>query len=246
LTRHDALTLAVSGLFLWVGGNGLVNLAEQRAASGLAALLVSSTPIWTALIESVLDRRPPTIMLVVALAIGLGGVGLLSASSFSTDGTDATTVAALLGASLTWAIGSVLQHRRPVTVEPLVSAGYQLLFGGIGLAAARILAREPIPSPSSDAWLAWLYLVVFGSLIAFTSFVQVLRLLPTSLAMTYAYVNPAIAVLLGVLILQEPFTISTAAGMLLILLGVAGVFQARRHPTTAPDVRVHESGVGSG
>ena len=91
-----------------------------------------------------------------------------------------------------------------------------------------LLSGEPLPSPSPSAWLAWGYLVVFGSLLAFTAYVRALQMLPTDVVMTYGYVNPVIAVVLGWLILGEPITSWTIGGAMLVLLGVAGVFRERR------------------
>src|SRR5579883_2341944 len=228
LGRRDALVLAGAGLLLWVGGNGLVVWAEQRAESSYAALLVASAPVWVALLEAALDRRAPTPLLAASLLVGLGGVGLLAAPALAAgSAVDAASVGALVLAAVTWGLGSVLQRRHAVSVPPLVSAGYQLLFGAAGLAAAALLAHEPLPTPTPEAWAAWGYLVLAGSLLGFTSYVQVLHLLPTSLAMTYAYVNPAIAVLLGALILGEAITPAMLGGMALVLAGVAGVFHDR-------------------
>ncbi|HLH21954.1 MAG TPA: EamA family transporter [Chloroflexota bacterium] len=228
LGRRDALVLAGAGLLLWVGGNGLVVWAEQRAESSYAALLVASAPVWVALLEAALDRRAPTPLLAASLLVGLGGVGLLAAPALAAgSAVDAASVGALVLAAVTWGLGSVLQRRHAVSVPPLVSAGYQLLFGAAGLAAAALLAHEPLPTPTPEAWAAWGYLVLAGSLLGFTSYVQVLHLLPTSLAMTYAYVNPAIAVLLGALILGEAITPTMLGGMALVLAGVAGVFHDR-------------------
>jgi drug/metabolite transporter (DMT)-like permease len=140
---------------------------------------------------------------------------------------DAGIVVALVMAAVTWGAGSILQRRQPVEAPPLVSAAYQLLFGGVGLALVALVAREPLPQPTGEAWLAWGYLVLVGSLLGFTSFVQALHLLPINVAMTYAYVNPVIAVVLGALILHEPITLGTLSGMALVLLGVAGVFRER-------------------
>ena len=93
------------------------------------------------------------------------------------------------------------------------------------------ITNEPLPDPSREAWLAWAYLLIFGSIIAFTSYVKVLQLLPMSIAMTIAYVNPVIAVLLGAMILGESITITTVAGAALVLIGVAGVFRSRYRKT---------------
>lgn len=227
--RGDLLVLAASGLLFWIGGNGLVILAEQRLDSGLAALIISSTPIWVAVFESILDRKMPSSLLVISLVIGFSGIIVLS-YPLLTSGVraDLLSVLALLSASFSWSSGLVLQSRRPVDVSRGVSSGYQQLFGGIFFTLIALLVREPLPSPTQEAWLAWGYLVVFGSLIAFTSFVTALQLLPASLVTTYAYVNPVIAVLLGWLILQEPITPWTIGGGLLVLAGVSGIFRVSK------------------
>jgi drug/metabolite transporter (DMT)-like permease len=228
-TRHETLVLALSGLALWLGGNGLVAWAEQRADSGYAAVLIGSTPIFVALLESRIDRRRPSLLLIASLLVGLAGVAVLSAPTLSRgDPLDLASVAALLGASIVWAFGTVLQRRRPVGVTPLVSSAYQMLWGGLGFLVVLLVAREPLPTPTTEAWLAWGYLVVFGSWLGFTSYIQVLRRLPTNLAMTYSYVNPVIAVLLGSALLGEALSLSTLLGVALVLAGVAGVFQDRR------------------
>ena len=230
LTRHELAVVAGSGLMLWVGGNGMTVWAEQHADSGYAALLLSAVPIWTVLVESLLDRRLPTPLLVISLLVGLAGVGVLSAQGLSGTGAEPASVVALLAATISWTGGSLLQQRRKVPVPPLTSSAYQLLAGGLGLIVLSVLSREPTPHPIPEALLAWGYLVVIGSLLAFTSFVQVLQLLPTALVMTYAYVNPVIALLLGAVLLGEPITGSTIVGMVLVIVGVFGVFRVRATP----------------
>ncbi len=229
LKRRDLITIAASGLLLWSGGNGLVVWAEQRVDSGYTALVIAGTPIWAAVIEAFLERRVPSGRFILALLVGFAGIGLLTAPTLQQGSrADALAVLALIGASLSWATGSVLQSRRPISTAPRVSSGFQHLFGALGFALLLVLFPEPRPTPSPEAWLAWGYLVLFGSLLAFTSFIQALRLLPTSVAMTYAYVNPVIAVILGALILGEAITLWSVSGAALVLLGVAGVFHERR------------------
>jgi drug/metabolite transporter (DMT)-like permease len=225
LTRPELAVLAVSGPMLWVGGNGLVTWAEQQAESGFAALLVGSMPIWVALIEAVIDRRMPSRLLSASLLVGLAGVALLTSPSLR--GAEAPSTIALIAAPIIWAGGSVLQQRRKVDVAPFVSSGYQMLFGAACFAVLVVALKEPVPAPAPDAWAAWVYLVVFGSILAFTSFVQALRLLPSSIVMTYAYVNPVFAALLGWWVLDEAITWRAVAGGALVLAGVAGVFRER-------------------
>jgi drug/metabolite transporter (DMT)-like permease len=228
LSRRDALTLAITGLLMFPLANGLVNWAERRTASGYAALLVGALPIWTAVIESILDRTRPSLRLVLSLAVGFGGLILLAAPELmAAGGADSAATLALLIAPVTWAGGSVLQTRRPVAVGPVASAGYLHVFGAVGFVALFLALGEPLPAPSAAGWGAFAYLVLAGSVAAFTSFVRVLRVLPTSVVMTYAYVNPAIAVVLGAVWLGERMTVADAGGMALVLAGVWGVLGAK-------------------
>ena len=232
LTKSELVVLAVSGLLLWLGGHGLVVWAEQRAHSLFAALILGAEPIFVALIETFLDRRLPSPAFVLSLIVGFAGIAVLSAPVL-TSGISANilSLAALLVAGISWGLGSILQQRKPVDVSPTTSSGYQLLFGSVGLAAFALLLSEPMPNPTPEAWLAWLYLVIFGSLVAFTSYVKALQLLPISIVMTYPYVNPVIAIFLGWLILNEPVTIWTISGAALVMLGVAGIFRTRQDPS---------------
>lgn len=226
--REEWFVLAGCGLLFWTIANGMVGWAEQRADSGLAALIIASTPIWVAFIEAILDRRAPSLLLSLSLFLGFAGIALLSAPSFQSDvQADVYSSLALLGASVSWGMGSVIQSRRKVALTPEVSSGYQLLIGGFGFIVLVVLAGDGMPNPSAEAWWAWGYLVLFGSVLGFTAFVQILRLLPSSVAMTYAYINPVIAVILGALILDEKITLWTFGGAVLVLLGVAGVFRDR-------------------
>jgi len=228
-SRRELLILAGSGLLLWSVGNGLVIWAEQRAASALAALMVGTTPIWAVLMEAALDRRRPSPLLLAGLLSGLMGIGLLSAPVLAGGiRADVLSVVALGLASIAWAAGSVLQNRNPVDLPLRVSSGYQHLAGGIGFLVLVLLMREPLPRPQPQALAAWGYLLVFGSIIAFTSYVSILRTLPMSIATSTAFVNPVIAVVLGAALLQEPITPWNVSGAALVLLAVAGAFRDRQ------------------
>jgi len=228
-TGRELLVLGGSGLLLWSVGNGLVLWAEQRADSSLAALMVGTTPIWAVLIEAALDRRRPSPLLLAGLFSGLMGIGLLSAPVLAGGvRADVLSVVALALAAIAWAMGSVLQNRNPVDLALRVSSGYQHLAGGMGFLVLVLLMREPLPRPQPQALAAWGYLLVFGSLIAFTSYVQTLRKLPMSIATTNAFVNPVIAVILGAALLQEPITPWNVSGAALVLLAVAGAFRDRQ------------------
>lgn len=228
---RELTLLAVSGVLMWVGGNGGVNWAEQRVDSGLVALIVGTMPIWVAVMEAALDRRRPSAALMLSLAVGFCGLVMLTLPMLREGlSGDLAGVAAVLVGTLAWGSGSLLVRRRPLGMAPRVAAGWQLLAGAVGFSLVALALGEPAPQPTPVAWAAWAYLVVFGSVLAFTSYVTALHLLPTSVVMTYSYVNPVIAVGLGWLLVDEPITGTTLAGMTLILGGVWGVFHDRsRH-----------------
>jgi drug/metabolite transporter (DMT)-like permease len=227
VSRSELAVLFGSGVLLWGIANGLLVWAEQRAGSGLSALMIGGVPIWAAVIDSLLERSRPPLGLVLALLLGLAGIATLVMPVLMTGvRADVMSIGALLVAAVSWAGGSVLQRRKPIQVSLMVNSAYQQVIGGLWLTAIALLVGEPLPHPTPQAWVAWAYLVVFGGL-AFTAYVQALRLLPISLATTYAYVNPVIAVFLGWLILGEPVTLWTLAGACLVIVGVASVFRWR-------------------
>ena len=231
LTRSEFITLTLAGLLMWPGANGLVNWAEQRADSSYAALLVGALPIWTALIDSVWRRQRPSWRLLAFLAIGLAGIGLLTVPKLLVaEGADLATILMLIAAPITWSIGSLLQIHRPVAVSPLISSAYLHLLGSVGFVFLFLVTREPWPTPTAEAWGALTYLIIAGSIVAFTAYVQTLHLLPTHIAMTFAYVNPVVAVILGWIILREDVSFIVLAGMGLILIGVWGVFREKFRP----------------
>jgi len=228
LTPGEFLLMFGSGILLWVGGNGLVTWAEMRAASGLAALLVAAMPIWSEAITMVVDRRLPSVRMFGSILIGFAGVGLLSWPVLRTGTTgDILAVVALLLAPLFWAIGSIWYQRRKTDLSTIAVSGWQQLLGGVGFLVVVLLRGETLPQPTGEAWLAWVYLTIFGSVIAFTSYMTTLRRLPVRVVMTYAYVNPVIAVFLGWLILDEVVTGWTLGGAGLVIAGVAGIFNNR-------------------
>jgi len=226
LSRKDVLLLVTTGALLWIGGNGLVNWAEQRIHSALAALLVASTPLWVAALESVIERRAPSLLLVGSLLLGFCGTGFLSYPVLAGGvHADILSVAALFLASLSWGSGSLLQRRHGVHLSARVTAGYQQIFILPGFLVLSYLTGEPSPAPLPSAWMAFAYLVIFGSVIAIASFTRALQILPTKVLFTYGYVNPLIALFLGWLILSEPITYWTLLGAVMIISGVVGVFK---------------------
>jgi drug/metabolite transporter (DMT)-like permease len=228
-TRLEVSMVLVSAVLLWGGGNGLVVWAEQRAGAGYAALLIATTPIFASLIEAVVDRKIPSTLFIGALVVGFAGVGLLAIPVVAAGtSADLWAMLALIGAPASWAAGSVLSARHRLPMSAIATSAYQHLVGGLLFIVLALVAREPTPVPTTEAWLAWAYLVVIGSVVTFTAYMRALHRLPTSVVMTYSYVNPVGAVILAALLLGESITSWTIAGAGLVLLGVAGVFRSRR------------------
>ena len=190
LTYDEFVILFISGMALWWGGNGLLAIAETTVSSGYAALIISCTPIWVALIESILDKKRPTFFLVGSLLVSIAGISVLNWPAIHAGNlSDLWGALLLIIAGLSWAAGSIYQKRKNVQSSPEVSSAFQQLFGGIALLITSFIISEPAINPISSAWWAWGYLIFFGSVIAFTSFVKALKLLPPNVVFTYAFVN---------------------------------------------------------
>jgi len=230
LTKEEWVVLSVSGLALWWGGNGLVAIAEMTVPSGYAALIIACTPIWVAVIESVLDKKRPSVFLVISLLIGVAGIAVLNwPAIISGNLNDLRGLFLLIIAGLSWGAGSIYQKRKNIHTTPEISSAVQQFTGGIALLITSFIISEPTINPVPSAWWAWGYLIVFGSVIAFTSFVKALKLLPPNVVFTYAFVNPVVAVILGFFILGEPITPWTFAGATLVIIGVLGVFKEQKN-----------------
>ena len=230
LTKEEWVVLSVSGLALWWGGNGLVAIAEMTVPSGYAALIIACTPIWVAVIESVLDKKRPSVFLVISLLIGVAGIAVLNwPAIISGNLNDLRGLFLLIIAGLSWGAGSIYQKRKNIHTTPEISSAVQQFTGGIALLITSFIISEPTINPVPSAWWAWGYLIVFGSVIAFTSFVKALKLLPPNVVFTYAFVNPVVAVILGFFILGEPITPWTFAGATLVIIGVVGVFKEQKN-----------------
>ena len=229
LTKEEWVVLSISGLALWWGGNGLLAIAEMTVPSGYAALIISCTPIWVAIIESILDKKRPSVFLIISLLIGVAGIAVLNWPAIIAGNlNDLKGLFLLIIAGLSWGAGSIYQKRKNIQTTPEISSAVQQFTGGIALLITSFIISEPTMNPVPSAWWAWGYLIIFGSVIAFTSFVKALKLLPPNIVFTYAFVNPVVAVLLGFIILGEPITPWTFAGATLVLVGVLGVFKEQK------------------
>jgi drug/metabolite transporter (DMT)-like permease len=212
--RIEWRSAAIVGLFLLVGGNGAVSWAEQRVPSGVAALLVGSAPLWMVLLDALRpgDRRPAGWTLAGVL-LGFGGiVVLVGPAQLFGNGTrvDLLGALALTFAAFSWAIGSLYNRGARLPPSPLLATGMEMLMGSLGLALLGSLTGEWSrlePAAISARSLAGLvYLIIFGSWVGFVAYIWLLRVAPTSLVSTYAYVNPLVAILVGSWLADEAIT----------------------------------------
>lgn len=233
---------AVVGLLLLLGGNGGVAVAEQTVPSGLTALLVAATPLWLVCLRTVARDRPARLSLVGTVLGFLGIAVLVRPGASLGDGVHTGGLLLVVGAAGCWALGSFLSSRLPMPRDAFVATTWEMLLGGAGLTVVAVLRGEAagfeIDQVSGAAW-AWLaYLVLIGSIVAFSAYVWLLHHAPISLTATYAYVNPVVAVLLGALVLAEPVTGAVVAGGAIVVLGVALVVSAERPRQPPPAVPV--------
>jgi drug/metabolite transporter (DMT)-like permease len=214
--------LAVGGLL--VGANAIVGVAEQDVPSGLAALLVASVPLWLLLMRRASGERMGA-RRIAAVGLGFAGVALLLAPGEQPEGAPVLGLLAVVGASAMWASGSFAAPRVSLPADPLTSTGWQMLLGGLVCASVGLGVGEAgdvdVAAFSGDSLLAFAYLVVVGSLVAFTAYAWLLQNAPLGKVATYAYVNPVVAILLGWLILDETVTAITLVGAAIIVASVA-------------------------
>ena len=232
---------AVVGVALLLGGNGMVSIAERRVASGPAAVIIATVPIWATLLGAAFGRERIRARQAVGLGLGFAGVAVLVVGNGG-GRLDAVGVVELVLAALCWSGGSVWSRTAPLVRRPLVMTGMEMLCGGIGCLVAGVASGElsdvHLAQVPARSWVSLAYLVVFGSMVAYTAYVWLLGSAPLSLVTTYAYVNPLVAVLLGVALLGERFTARTAVATAVIVVGVALIVSRPRAARPAPEVDV--------
>lgn len=228
---------AIVGLLLFPAGNGVVVWSETRIDSGLAALLVATEPLWIVLLvwaRGGRSARPRALAIAGIVAGFIGLIVLVGPRSLSGAGNvDLAAALALVGASCSWAIGSVYAMRAPLPKAPLLAAGLEMVAGGAALLLIAVLSgevRHVDPAlVSGRSVAALIYLIIFGSLIGFTSYSWLVGTVSAARLSTYAYVNPVIAVILGWAVAGEAITwrIAIAAGIIVGAVVLITVDQSR-------------------
>jgi drug/metabolite transporter (DMT)-like permease len=225
LSRSNLVHQAVVGFLLITVGNGLVTWGERSVPSGIAALICSLMPLVSVIASLVIYKEEKVNMfIVIGMIVGFAGVGLI----FKDDVSGITNKAYLVGilatfiATSSWAIGSIINKKRKSGINPIFNSGLQLLFGGLFLFIFSPLIDDYNEMNFMHPEVLWpmVYLVIFGSVLAYTAYMYALKELPVGVVSLYAYVNPLVAVLLGYLVLSEPLTWITALSFISIVTGV--------------------------
>ena len=226
---------AVIGILLLFAGNGGVTFGETTLPSGFAAVLVATVPLWMIVFAWPVQHQRVTFRTALALAVGLGGVIILVG-----DGTASGRISAVivvLGAAAAWGFGSVLSHRLAVPSHAMLAAAIEMLAGGVVLLAVGAgsgeFSRIQWSSVPATSWIALAYLIGPGSILAFTAYGYALSHLPVTTVSTYAYVNPVVAVLAGIVFLGEQFSWREGLGAALVLASVV-ITLHRSHRASRP------------
>ena len=245
LSRRNWTAAGVVALGLMLIGNGGVALAVQRIPTGISAVIVALTPMWLVLFDwnQRRDRRPSNAVFI-GIAFGIAGIATLKlAGNGTTDRLDLLGVAINIVATLGWAFGSIWGRTAPRPVSPVTACALQMTAGGIILLAVSPTFESwgsiDVTRLPAAFWWSWSYLIVFGSLCGFTAYIWLLQNVSAAKVGTYAYVNPIIALAIGVMLNGEQFTPTQAAACALILAGVIVITlfrsqSASRQPAARP------------
>jgi drug/metabolite transporter (DMT)-like permease len=232
-TRANWMSASLIGVMLLAGGTGVVVWAEERVPSGIAALLVSVVPLWMVLIEWLRPRGVrPGGFVIAGVVLGLAGLWILSDPLAGGGQHNLAVEGMLMLAALSWAIGSVYSKHAPLPESKFLATAIEMLAGGtvlivVGLLAGELRHFDP-GAVSQRSVLSLLYLIVFGSLVAFSAYVWLLHTVSPALVSTYAFVNPVVAVLLGWWLANEPITARTSVAAAIIVGAVALITVGRK------------------
>ncbi len=222
--KEDLIHIAIIGIALLGFGNGLVVVGEQWIESGLAALLITTVPFWMVGVESFLPKGPKLNWMVISgLIIGSLGVGLIFGGDlkYIFETKYLIGVLSILGAVVSWSLGSVYSKYKKVSVHPLMSASVQMLIvGSLQILLGSVLGEFTGLHFTESGLLSLAYLIVLGSIFGYGSYIYAIEHLPLSLVSTYAYVNPIIALVLGWIFLDEQLSIFTLLAAVVIIVGV--------------------------
>jgi drug/metabolite transporter (DMT)-like permease len=233
-TRINWQSAVLLGALLLLGGNGLVSMAEESVPSGITALMVAAVPFWMVLLNALEQRTRPRASVLAGLVLGVVGLAVLvyPTAGHAPDHVDPMGLLMLLGATLSWAVGSLYAHRARLPASTFLGIAMEMIAGGalcwlVGLGIGEGAGLQ-VSAFTGKSLGAVLYLVFFGSLLGFSAYVWLLKVTTPARASTYAFVNPVIAVLLGWAFAGEALTwrIALAGGIIVAAVGLILYFGA--------------------
>jgi drug/metabolite transporter (DMT)-like permease len=224
-------TAFIVGTLLFLGGNGMVMFGELTIPSGIAAVIIATTPIWLSVFDALLTRRRPSLLAIGGLLVGLIGVAVLLLPSTGLDSFNPLGIGILVLAAISWASGSLYARRGPLPSNHLLGTGIEQIAGGlmllaVGAAVGEIGSFDPARITTASL-LALAFLLVFGSLVAFTAYAWLLNNVAVTTVATYAYVNPVVAVALGLVFRGETLSLRSLLAAALIIGAVIAMVSGR-------------------
>jgi drug/metabolite transporter (DMT)-like permease len=227
MPRRELLSCALIGCLL-PGANSVLFFAERNVPTGLASLIIASVPLWVMVLRVGVGRERLPWPVLAGVGVGFAGVAVLAQPS---GGAKAYGIALCVLSALMWSTGSFLSSRLPMPADPFSATAVEMLTGGLVMLPISLLTLHHF-SPSTTSILAWIYLVTFGSIVGYTAYVWLLANAPLGMVSTYAYVNPVVAITLGVLFRGESVTWRLLIGAAIVVVAVAAVVR-REPPVTA-------------
>lgn len=231
-TRRDRINQVINGVIMVCLANGSLVFASNYIASGLAALLAATIPLWMAVLEAIIGTGRITWRKSAGMILGFLGVALLIAPGIRRPDTSTSLLLGVVGvqvSAIAWNIGTLRAKHRPSTAGPMAVASIHMLSGGFVAGIISIILGDPARLTFTPrTTIALFHLMIFGSVIAYSAYLYALARMQPSKLSVYSYINPAVAVVVGWLVLSEPLTVRMIVAMVIILSGVAVVQSERR------------------
>lgn len=228
--RREALSAMVIGVLL-PGANSVLFFAERNVPTGLASLIIASVPLWVMVMRLAVGRERLPWQVLAGVGVGFAGVAVLAQPS---GGAKAYGIGLCVLSAVMWSSGSFLSARLPMPDDPFAATAIEMLTGGFVMLPFGVFTLHHF-SPSTTSVLGWVYLVIFGSIVGYTAYVWLLANAPLGLVSTYAYVNPMVAITLGVLFRGEHVTWRLLVGAVIVVVAVATVVRQEQVRRQVPE-----------
>jgi drug/metabolite transporter (DMT)-like permease len=228
--RCEVLSCVLIGILL-PGANSVLFFAERTVPTGLASLIIASVPLWVMVLRLGVGRERLPWPVLAGVGVGFAGVAVLAQPS---GGAKAYGIGLCVLSAVMWSTGSFLSSRLPMPADPFAATAIEMLSGGFVMLPFALFTVHHF-SPSTTSILGWIYLVFFGSIVGYTAYVWLLANAPLGLVSTYAYVNPVVAITLGVLFRGEHVTWRLLVGAVIVVVAVATVVRRETTAATIPE-----------